>query len=130
MVPRDVGFIRAAVGCVCAVGLSCAVCVLAMWLQVWLQDDHDTSRRTLVIPVVNRSSVCVLAMWLQVWLQDDHDTSRRTRVIPVVNRSNSPYYIFAFGAVEAFIILSVLGLHVNLIQIGSKPFLCTTILRK
>ena len=36
---RAVCFIRAAVGCVCAVGLSCAVCVLAMWLEVWLQDD-------------------------------------------------------------------------------------------
>ena len=36
---RAVGFLRAAVGCVCAVGLACAVCVLAMWLQVWLQDD-------------------------------------------------------------------------------------------
>ena len=34
-----VGFTRAAFGCVCAVGLSCAVRVLAMWLQVWLQDD-------------------------------------------------------------------------------------------
>ena len=29
---RAVGFIRAAVGCVCAVGLSCSVCVLAMLL--------------------------------------------------------------------------------------------------
>ena len=36
---RAVGFIRAAVGCVCAVEMSCAVCVLAMWLLVWLQDD-------------------------------------------------------------------------------------------
>ena len=75
-------------------------------------------------------AVCVLAMWLQVWLQDDHDTSRRTRVIPVVDRSNSPFYIIAFGAVELFIILSVLGLHVNLIQIGSKPLCCATLLRK
>ena len=53
---RAVGFIRAADGCLCAVGLSCAVCVLAMWLNVWLQDDtymcHDTSRRTRAIPVV------------------------------------------------------------------------------
>ena len=48
-------------------------------------------------------------------LQDEQDTSTRTRVIPVVNRSNSSFYI-AFGAVEeAFLILSVLGLHVNLI---------------
>ena len=46
---RAVGFIPAAVGCVYAVGLSCAVCVLAMWLQMWLQDDHDTPRRTRVI---------------------------------------------------------------------------------
>ena len=82
----------------CAVGLSCAVCVLAMWLQVWLQDDHDTSRRT--------------------------------RVIPIVDRSNSPFYIVAFGTVEVFIVLSVLVLHVNLIQIGSKPFFCATLLRK
>ena len=36
---RAVGFIRAAVGCVCAVGLSCAVCVQAMWLKMWLQDE-------------------------------------------------------------------------------------------
>ena len=36
---RTVGFIRPAVGCVCAVGLSCTVCVQAMWLKVWLQDD-------------------------------------------------------------------------------------------
>ena len=49
-------------------------------------------------------------------LQDEHDTSRRTRVIPIiVDRSNSSFYIIAFGAVEVFIILSVLGLHVNLI---------------
>ena len=40
----------------CAVGLSCAVCVLAMWLQVWLQDGHDTSRRTRVIPLVDCSN--------------------------------------------------------------------------
>ena len=47
-----------------------------------------------------------------------HDTSRRTRVIPVVDRSNnSSFYIIAFGAVEVFIILSVLGLQ---IQIGSN----------
>ena len=96
---RAVGFIHAAVGCVCAVGLSCTVCVLAMWLQVWLQDDHDTSRRTRVIPVV-------------------------------VDRSSSPFYYIAFGAVEVFIILSVLGLHVNLIQIGSKPLFCATLLCK
>ena len=37
---RAVGFIRAAVFCVCAVGLSyIAVCVQAMWLKVRLQDD-------------------------------------------------------------------------------------------
>ena len=36
---RAAGFIRAAVGCVCAVGLSCTAGVLAMWLKVWLQDD-------------------------------------------------------------------------------------------
>ena len=33
------GFIRAKVDCVCAVGLSCALCVLVMQLQVCLQDD-------------------------------------------------------------------------------------------
>ena len=39
---RAVGFIRAAVGCVCAVRLSRAVCALAIWhvaACVWLQDD-------------------------------------------------------------------------------------------
>ena len=54
---RAVGFIRAAVGCVCAVGLSCAVCLLAMWLKVWLQDDiymcHDTST---LLPVTRDSA--------------------------------------------------------------------------
>ena len=54
-----------------------------------------------------------------------HGTSRRTRVIPEVDRSNnSPFYIISFGAVGVFIILSVLGLQV---QIGSKPFLCATL---
>ena len=48
-------------------------------------------------------------------LQDEQDTSTRMRVIPVVDRSNSSFCI-AFGAVEeVFLILSVLGLHVNLI---------------
>ena len=75
-------------------------------------------------------AVCVLVMWLQVWLQDDHDTLRRTRVIPVVDRSNLPFYFIAFGAVEVLIILSVLGLHVNRIQIGSKPFFYATLLPK
>ena len=37
---RAVGFIRAAVSCGCAVGLSCAVCVLAMYPPVWLQNDR------------------------------------------------------------------------------------------
>ena len=47
--------------------------------------------------------------------QDEQDTSTRPRVIPVVvDRSNSSFYI-AFGAVEVFLILRVLGLHVNLI---------------
>ena len=81
---RAVGFIRAAVGCVCAVGLPCAVCVLAMWLKMWLQDDTYMIRpeeRVLILPVV-------------------------------VDRSNnSPFYIIAFGAVGVFIILSVLGLQ-------------------
>ena len=70
----------------CAVGLSCTVCVLAMWLKVWLQDD---------------TYMC-------------HDTSRRTRAIPVVvvdRSNNSAFYIIAFGAVGVFIILSVLGLQ-------------------
>ena len=39
---------------------------------------------------------------------------RRTRDIPVVDRSNSSFYIIAFGVVEVFIVLSVLGLHINL----------------
>ena len=70
-------------------------------------------------------------MWPQMWLQDDHDTSRIPRVIPVVvDRSSSSFYIIAFGAVKVFIILSALGLHVNLIQIGSKPVFCVTLLRK
>ena len=68
----------------CAVGLSCAVCVLAMWLKVWLQDDTYMIRpekRVFIIPVV-------------------------------VDRSNnSPFYIIAFGADGVFIILSVLGLQ-------------------
>ena len=83
---RAVGFfLRAAVGCMCAVGLSCAVCVLAMWLKSWLQDDTY--------------------MW--------HDTSRRTCAIPiVVDRSNnSAFHIIACGAVGVFIVLSVLGLQ-------------------
>ena len=47
-----------------------------------------------------------------------HDTSRRTRLIPVVDRSNnSSFYTIAFGDVGVFIILSVLGLQ---IQIGSN----------
>ena len=41
---RAVGFIRAAVGSVCAVRLSCAVCVLAMWLQVGLSQARTTSK--------------------------------------------------------------------------------------
>ena len=51
----------------------------------------------------------------------------RVLVIPVVvvdRSNNSAFYIIAFGAVGVFIILSVLGLH---IQIGSKPFLCATL---
>ena len=48
-------------------------------------------------------------------LQDEHHTSRRARVVPVVDRSNSSFYIIAFAAVEVFLPLSVLGLHVNLI---------------
>ena len=40
---RAGGFIRAAVGCVCAVGQSCAVCVLAIWLQVGLSQARATS---------------------------------------------------------------------------------------
>ena len=38
---RAGGFIRAAVGYVCAVGQSCAVCVLTMWLQVGLSHRHE-----------------------------------------------------------------------------------------
>ena len=50
----------------------------------------------------------------------------RVLIIPVVvdRSSNSAFYIIAFGAVGAFIVLSVLGLQ---IQIGSKPFLCATL---
>ena len=73
----------------CAVGLSCAVCVLAMWLKVWLQDDTYMIRpeeRVLIIPVV-------------------------------VDRSNnSPIYIIAFGAVGVFIMLSVLGLQIQIVS--------------
>ena len=47
----------------------------------------------------------------------------------VVDRSNSNFYI-AFSAVEVLIFMSVLGLHVNLIQMRSKPFFCDTVLRK
>ena len=46
------------------------------------------------------------------------DTFRRTRVIPVVDRSNNSFfYIISLGVVRVFIILSVLGLQ---IQIGSN----------
>ena len=38
-----------------------------------------------------------------------------------MDRSNSSFYIIAFGAVELFIILIVLGLHVNLIYDLFKP---------
>ena len=38
-----------------------------------------------------------------------------------MDRSNSSFYIIAFGAVEVFIILIVLGLHVNLIYDLFKP---------
>ena len=54
-----------------------------------------------------------------------HDTSRRTRAIPVtvVDRSNiSPFHISTFGAVGVFIILSVLGVQ---IQVGSN-LICHT----
>ena len=57
-------------------------------------------------------------------LQAEHDTSRRTRVIPVVvDRSKIRIFIVyvAFGAVEVFlIILSVLGLHVNLVMTQNR----------
>ena len=48
----------------------------------------------------------------------------RVLILPVVvdRSNNSPF--FAFGAVGVFIILSVLGLQ---IQIGSKPFLCANL---
>ena len=46
-----------------------------------------------------------------------HDTPRRTRVIPVVDRSNnSAFYIIAFGAVGMLIILSVLGLQIQIVS--------------
>ena len=52
---------------------------------------------------------------MQDYQTDEQDTSTRTRVIiPVVDRSTSSFYI-AFGAVEVFLILSVLGLHINLV---------------
>ena len=41
---RAVCFIRASVGWVCAVGLSCAVCVLTMWLQVSLFQAQTTRK--------------------------------------------------------------------------------------
>ena len=47
-------------------------------------------------------------------VQHEQDTSTRTRVIPVADRSNLSCYIGS-GAVEVLLILSVLGLHVNLV---------------
>ena len=47
-------------------------------------------------------------------LQDEQHTSTRTCIIPVVDRFNSSFYI-AFGAVQVFLIVSVLALHFNLI---------------
>ena len=43
-------------------------------------------------------------------------------IIPVVDGSDSSLYIVAFGAVEVFLISSVLGLHVNLIQAQNRFF--------
>ena len=54
-------------------------------------------------------------------LQDEDDTSTRTRVIPVVNLSYSSCYN-AFGPFEVYLILSVLGLLVNLIQAQNRFF--------
>ena len=51
-----------------------------------------------------------------------HDTSRRTRDILVDRSNNSPFCFIAFGAVGVFILLSVLGVQ---IQIGSK-LICHT----
>ena len=48
-------------------------------------------------------------------------TSRRTRVIPVVDPFTSSFKIVSFCVLNIFYILNVLGLHVDLIQIGSKP---------
>ena len=49
----------------------------------------------------------------------------RALIIPVVDRSNnSASCIIAFGAIGVFIILSVLGLQ---IEIGSNPFLYATL---
>ena len=45
-----------------------------------------------------------------------------------ISLSMSSFFIVAFCAVEVFYFLSVLGLYVNLIQIGSKPFFCATLL--
>eukprot|EP00904_Undaria_pinnatifida_P000303 jgi/Undpi1/10273/HiC_scaffold_28.g12725.m1 len=42
-----IGFIRAAVGCVCAVGLSRAMCVLAMWLKAAIGVDEAAVKTAL-----------------------------------------------------------------------------------
>ena len=60
-------------------------------------------------------------------LQDEQHTPTRTRMIPVVDRSNSSFYV-AFGAVQVFLILNVLGLHVNLIQ-TQNPFFARPIMQ-
>ena len=51
--------------------------------------------------------------------------ARRHMIRSLVDRSSiSPFYTIAFGAVGVFVILSVLGLQ---IQMDSKPFLCATL---
>ena len=67
------------------------------------------SKRLVVTQVFNFVVVCSRAFVLL-------DVCRAwARAIPVLDRSNSYFYIIAFVAVEVFLILKVLGLHVNLI---------------
>ena len=53
---RAGGFIRKAVGGVCAVGQSCAVCVLVLWLQVGLSQARTTSKPHLSSEINNKVS--------------------------------------------------------------------------
>ena len=48
-------------------------------------------------------------------LQDEQRTSTRTRITPIIADHSITSFCTAFSAVHVFIILSVLGLHINLI---------------